>query len=192
MLRASSGLGYFRTHWRFLAQTATWILAIFAGFLLPPPEWPGLWEALGRFVVATLSGALFVPIVLFARKQYTWQWWGAAATSLIVGVAIVFVYIDRRNDDWTTTYSKERVVVGSTLTGEGKRFIDEQVLLGRPPPDAHALIMAFQGKAKDIWMPAEVDSRRRALIGMYLGSLLFLTSGLLCVLQAMHCASGRR
>jgi hypothetical protein len=176
--------------WRSLVQGAAWIMALVGSFLLAPPIWESLWKGLAGFVVAALTGLMYVPITRFAGKQHTLSWWIIALVSLVAGMALTFVYLEKRYD-WSAEYAGARMIIGGTLTDDATKYTNSELAKGHAKPGASDLLKDYGGKPEDIWLADEIHYRRNMLLILYVASLVLLTISIMSIPQAIYCGASR-
>lgn len=184
-----------RKNWRYLTQVGAWVMALLAGFVLPPPLWDlrqhSVWFRFSHFMVSALVGLMFIPMSTWSAKRHRRGWAIVSATALVVGIVLFFGYQALR-DGWTTAYAGGRIVVGETYTSEAlaykaKVYAEEKRII----PDDE-LVMDSAGKTETIWQVGELRRRALVLAGVYVGTIAFFALGIVTLIQALYCNSRRR
>ncbi|MBI3851643.1 MAG: hypothetical protein HY298_15400 [Verrucomicrobia bacterium] len=169
-----------------LAQTATWVLGVLAGFLLPPPigtpQESQVWVRFAQFVITVLIGLLVLAALRWERKKDAFRWGAISLLFLFLGTATFFGY-QFFAARWTTTYNEQRVVIGDVYTAHGRGYHDENPNL--PPAD---LIMDHKGEVEKIWTRESIAQRRLLLAAMYVLAMPLFTVCVMSIVQALHCA----
>ena len=184
-----------RKHWRYLFQIGTWIMALLASFVLPPPLWDfkqqSIWVRFAHFLLSALVGLMFIPMSVWSSKRHRRGWVAFTVATLVAGGALFFGYQALR-DNWTAAYAGKRIIIGETYTNEAleyraKVYTEEK----RTIPDDE-LIMDSAGKTDTIWQVSELRRRAFVLAGVYVGTVTFFALSVVSLAQALYCNSRKR
>ncbi|MEO8425965.1 MAG: hypothetical protein ABI651_02520 [Verrucomicrobiota bacterium] len=184
-------LGQSQKNWGILTQAAVWVLGVIGGFLLPPPVGtsPGdekIWLRLAQFVVTVMIGLIFLAAQKWRQKRHA-KWWGAFSLGFLVLAVSAFFGYQRCMYAWTCNYDRQRVVIGSVYTAQGKKHLDENPSLSRD-----LLLMHAGGLTEDVWTRESINRRRLLLAAAYVLCLPLFTVSLIAIVQAMRCIASKR
>jgi hypothetical protein len=172
--------------WVMLAQAAAWVAGVIAGFLLPPPvgtpDESQVWVRFAQFVITVVIGVVLLAALRWKRKKDVFGWGAISLLFLFLGSATFFGY-QFFATRWTTTYHKQRVVIGDVYTAGGREYHEQHQNL---PPEG--LVMDFAGDVEKIWTRESLAQRRLLLAAMYVLAMPLFTVCVMSIVQALHCA----
>jgi hypothetical protein len=195
MTDTSQFINLARKHWKYLLQGGTWIMVLLGSFILEPPHWipqeQKVWFHLSHFTVSALIGLMFIPMTRWSLRRHTWWWWLVAVLFLVSGILFLFNYQDLRVD-WTRSYDKKRVVIGSTYTDDAIGHRERVFTAQSRYPSDEELIMDYAGDINSIWSPDETRRRNLVLAGFYLATISLFALGIMALVQALACNTQNR
>jgi hypothetical protein len=172
-------------HWISLVQGASCVLAVIAGFWLPPPVGAlqsegGAWGRFSQFFAAIAVAVMLIPLSRWRAPQHRRGWAIAATLSAILALSTLLLYAQKQGD-WTCTYAENRVVVGAELTTHGEKYI-----LQNPGMSCDEIIWEHAGAVEEIWTKASIDARRNVLASIHMLTPALIGCFLLAVSQAVY------
>jgi hypothetical protein len=184
---AEKVLKHWQRSWTLLAQSAAWILAVVAGFLVPPPigteEEAKVWVRFAQFVATVVTGLALVAGMRWQRRKDTLAWSMISGGALLIATVAFFGYqigVAR----WTTNYAGNPTIVGSEWTELGRELRDK-----KPGASLGELVMDVGGETTWLWTRESVLRRRVALAALYVLPMPLLTLCVIGTVQAVRCAS---
>jgi len=174
-----------RQSWALLAQSAIWISAVLAGFLLPPPagtlEESKVWVRFAQFIITILIGILLLLALRWNRKKELFRW-AIISLSLALAAACFFAY-QIFAARWTVSYNNQRVVIGGQFSQIGRKYQQDH-----PNLTLEDLVFHFAGQVEKIWTRESLQQRRTLLAGMYVLAMPLFAVCIMSLLQAIQCA----
>jgi hypothetical protein len=178
--------------WNKLAQGGAAVAFLVGAWLRPPPtgeyeDDKKLWLRVGQLVATVVVGVVFV----LARKRdtpdYTRHWLVAALFLLVPSIFTLIAY-QHWQYSWTCSYpGKGKVLVGSEYNTHGREYVEEH-----PDITVEELLLDHGGLPELVWTRDSIIRRQTVLLTVYLGCVPLMAGGILCLLQALYCASAAR
>ncbi len=180
------------SNWRRLTQVASWLCAVIAAFLLPPPRdissGDNTTVAFTAFVVAFLVGLMAVPLAAFQRRKHVRGWMVVAGVFFLLGCFALLGYRDHRSR-WSAPYAGERVVIGGheDLTELGREYRARF-----PQYDNATLVANTGGKPGRIWRQGAIRRNARTLDLLYIACASAFAIAVIAVLQVLEAVAPAR
>jgi hypothetical protein len=167
--------------WSQLVQAGAAVASVIAVFLLPPPAALVNGDAslvgFSKFVTAVALGVL-----LYLARRYrsarSRDGWALCAVALLLLLIAGFFWYQHLRDQWTVSYSGNRVAIGNVLTADGKKYA---ALHPDLPPEV--VLWDAGGDVLKIWTRASVQSCWQRLSMLYLSLFPLATGCIVSVLQ---------
>lgn len=199
--RSDNPLKFITSQWKKLSLSAAFIMGSIGSFWVNPPYTPGSSKAetlthFARFVVAIVVGLMVLPIINKSDKKAHALFWGKiAAATLIISVAVFFVY-QKRFGEWTLYHTvrqndkdeKKLLVIGSKndIRDDVKEFVREN-----PSLSNRELLQNAAWKPSYIWKEEAILHRRLILSAMYVIFTPLFAIVMVAVAQVMNCAMSK-
>ena len=172
-------------HWISLVQGGLCVLAVIAGFWLPPPvgalqSESGAWERFSQFFAAIALAVMLIPVSRWRAPQHRRGWAIAATLSAILALSTLLLYA-RKRGEWTCSYAGSRVVVGAELTAHAEKY-----MLQNPGLSCDEIIWQHAGAVEEIWTKASIDARRNVLASIHMLTPALIGCFLLALSQAVY------
>lgn len=201
-----SAARWLRRNWNLALQAAVALAAAAFGYFGEGTAHLGyagseLAHARALFV---LAACLVVAVLArrYPRPEHSARWLWAGVALICVAVAVLFSQglLTRRWTCYSALFEK-RFVFGATFTEGAKKnqqaneeFVNNRVVseqealetLRRTPPCE--LIEGAQQRLEEFWDTAEIETRRTTLSVLHTAGLPVFATGLLLVIQALHCS----
>lgn len=182
----------FKNSWALLAQLGVWLTSLVVVFVTEPPRlWPDADPPallrFNQFVIAVLTGCVFVLFYQRSRRPDMRLWLRVTLASLAAGV-LLFATYTYLTSYWTAEYdNKGMVVIGSRFTDLEQKWLAQHPEID--PGDATTLVRDHAGQTDEIWYRDELINRYLKISACY--SLLVVTMSLsvLFVIQALRCSA---
>jgi hypothetical protein len=175
----------FKASFLLLAQTAVWIAATIATFLLPPPVGTSdqirVWVRFAQFVITIMIGFALIGALRWKEKRHTLRWAGLSLSFLVLG-ATAFLAYQFLAMSWTAVYNLRPVVTGSVYTSWGKQYHEQHPDLS--PAD---LLFHAGGKVEQIWTRDSLEQRQFILALFYVAAMPLFTICIMGLVQALQC-----
>ena len=179
-----------RKSWLLLIQATAWVATVIASFVLPPPVGTAaetrVWVRFVQFIITIFIGLLALLALRWSKKKHILPWAAASASFLFLGTICFFTY-QIFATRWTTSYDKDRVLIGDTYTRQAAEYVRANPTL--TPSD---LIMHYGGSADKIWTIESINQRRIIIAGIYVITMPLFTVCIITLLQAIQCATAER
>jgi uncharacterized BrkB/YihY/UPF0761 family membrane protein len=179
-----------RKSWLLLIQATAWIGAVIASFVLPPPvgtaDETKVWVRFAQFIITIFIGLLVLLTLRWTKKKHILSWAAVSASFLMLGTICFFIY-QILATRWTTSYDKDHVLIGDTLTKQAAEYLRENPTLTRSD-----LVMHYGGSVDKIWTIESINQRRFILAGVYVLTMPIFTICIIALLQAIQCATAER
>jgi hypothetical protein len=177
-------------HWISLVQGGLCVLAVIAGFWLPPPvgalqSESGAWQRFSQFFAAIALAVMLIPVSRWRAPQHRRGWAIVATLSAILALSTLLLYA-RKRGDWTCSYDGTRVVVGAELTAHANKY-----LLQNPGMSCDEIIWQHAGAVEEIWTKASIDARRNVLANIHMLTPALIGCFLLALSQAVYVGRDR-
>ena len=188
-------LSFFKKQWNIVTAFAVAVVTLLSDIVIPPnislTEIEGLinMTSLTKFIVASCTLLMLVPLTLFKKRKYLWHWWTAAIATLFIGTYLFFTYNNFVSDHTVyNTSSFQRVVIGKTLLPLAKKAIDEARVKQNIDFTDQLKVITLGGPDK-IWVGKEIRDASIDIMKFYLVLMLVLSFFLLFATQATYCLS---
>jgi outer membrane protein OmpA-like peptidoglycan-associated protein len=165
-----------------ISQAGVGFLSLFAGFLkkiAPPDVGAWLWTGLA----SVIAGAAFVSVKLLAHistDPTSAKFWAVlAVASIVLGVALCFMYIAARQTR-IVEYPRGLAVAGTEFTQAAQKRVREEPNLTRSE-----LLFEFAGNSEEVWQPATVRKSRLILGALYALLIACLAFGLYLAVEVL-------
>jgi len=192
--------------WGFAVAASGAIVATVAAFVTPPPfdlGSVGMLPALAKFMVAIVVAAVIAPFLRLKANRYTAYWSAATIAVLVIGLTILFSYLDTESRFVRHHLNANRTVIVYVISGKltptGQAIFDSLVKSTNAPPSdedllAHTPASAtnlFSDKVYTDWGREAVTAVELRLAALYLGQFVALGSLVILAAQSLRCATAK-
>ena len=180
--------------WFILAEFAAWILTVASTFLITPPMLKFSVESktvpLTSFLVAALSGLIFIPLLKKGSYKDYKLWYRCAIFSLIIAVASTASY-NYYIDEWGVEYYGSTLIKGDTLVNDASVFKEKTEKSKGREIGEEELVKMYSGQTDKIWLNTTLRKRYYLITTLYIFDVIVIGAFILTIIQAIFCFQSR-
>lgn len=181
---------FIQKYWALLAEIALVLAGVVGGILTLPPSavsdgGDGTLANFSRFVAAVIAGLAIILGRVYGGRRFVRWWWTTALVTLVLAIAVFFVY-QSRYVRATCNYYGKRILIGSEYTEWGARYVQ-----AHPNYDCERILSEITApRRSQLWTEESIRSNGASLALLHTAGFVIIVLCMVSVTQALDSTFG--